>query len=840
MPKLSRRTFVATATTVAVAAAQPATLSRPWLGPDYWANPMQDWRLQNGRIECWVAGTDRNVFHLTREVGTAQGEFSMSVKLGRLDDDRTPMSSGFVGFRVGIRGQFSDYRSDAVHGSGNDCGVSADGHLFLGEPQGEGIRISPYQLLQLVLTVRPAGQRYDVKLEAKDKQGAVLGQVQRTVAAQWIEGGVALVCSSGEMVRNRRQAQRGGAMRFWFQDWVVEGSKIAGHADRAFGPIYFAMHTLSGRVLKLTAQLAAMEAGAPELQLQTRSGSVWKTIAAAQIDAMARTATFRVPNWDDTRDTPYRLMLGASSFEGTVRKDPRGKEKLTIGALTCCDDLGFPHNDIVRNVRHFNPDILLFTGDQIYEGVGGYGIQMEPLEQATLDYLRKWLLFGWSFRDLMRDIPTVCLPDDHDVYHGNVWGAAGKKALVDPKDPETAINRNQSWQDSGGFKMPAEWVNTVQRTQTSHLPDPVDPTPVQQGISVYYTSLVYGGLSFAIIEDRKWKSAPRHTIPWADIRNGWAQNPKYGMRDGDVPGAELLGARQMQFLEKWAQDWTGAFAKIVVSQTLWANLCTLPPPADTDAVTSKLPVLKEGEFPEGEVHVRDHDSNGWPQTPRTNALRLIRKAQALHIGGDQHLGSTVQYGIDEFNDGPWMICTPAISNIFPRRWYPPQESKSRPAGKPRYCGEFLDGFGNRITVHAVSNPVQTGLQPATLFNRAVGYGIIEIDRKTRQFTLSNWARQVDATQPGAQPYPGWPVTIHQLDNGYKTARYELKAIDAPSADMVLQVEDEATKEIVYTVRMEGKRIIPRVFREGRYTVRLIPDRGRPRELKGLVARGAKA
>jgi alkaline phosphatase D len=240
------------------------------------------------------------------------------------------------------------------------------------------------------------------------------------------------------------------------------------------------------------------------------------------------------------------------------------------------------------------------------------------------------------------------------------------------------------------------------------------------------------------------------------------------------------------------------------------------------------------------VHVRDHDSNGWPQTPRTNALRLIRKAQALHIGGDQHLGSTVQYGIDEFNDGPWMICTPAISNIFPRRWYPPEESKSRPARKPRYCGEFLDGFGNRITVHAVSNPVQTGLQPATLFNRAVGYGIIEIDRKSRQFTLSNWARQVDATQPGAQPYPGWPVTIHQLDNGYKTARYELKAIDAPSADMVLQVEDEATKEIVYTVRMEGKRIIPRVFREGRYTVRLIPDRGRPREFKGLMARGAKA
>src|SRR5688572_28826576 len=25
---------------------------RLWLGPEYWANPLQDWRIANGRIEC--------------------------------------------------------------------------------------------------------------------------------------------------------------------------------------------------------------------------------------------------------------------------------------------------------------------------------------------------------------------------------------------------------------------------------------------------------------------------------------------------------------------------------------------------------------------------------------------------------------------------------------------------------------------------------------------------------------------------------------------------------------------------------------------------------------------
>jgi hypothetical protein len=51
-------------------------------------------------------------------------------------------------------------------------------------------------------------------------------------------------------------------------------------------------------------------------------------------------------------------------------------------------------------------------------------------------------------------------------------------------------------------------MNMIQPTQVSHLPDPYDPTPVQQGITVYYTELNLGGISFAILEDRKFKSAP--------------------------------------------------------------------------------------------------------------------------------------------------------------------------------------------------------------------------------------------------------------------------------------------------------------------------------------------
>ncbi|MFN7936460.1 MAG: hypothetical protein U0R19_24235 [Bryobacteraceae bacterium] len=842
MPRLSRRSFVTT--TVAAAAAHAAEfhsqwqpdLSRPWLGPEYWANPMQDWRIRNGRLECFIAGADRNVFLLTREVNASKGDLTMSVKLGRLEEDRQMLEAGFAGFRVGIKGEFHDYRDNAVHGVGRNAGITSQGRLFIDKPGDSGVQVPLTDGLQLKLTATPGEKDYTLTLEALDRAGTRMAQVQKSVPGSSLEGGVALVCHSGnpqEISQNRRNALRGGTMRFWFTDWTLTGTKVSEFQDRAFGPIYFAMHTLSRRVLKMTAQLAPLEAGTHEAELHTKVRNQWKTVAKAEMDQLARTVTFRIPDWDDTKDTPYRVVFGQHTWEGTVRKDPGDGRKLTIGALTCCNDVGFPHSDLTKSLKHFNADILFFTGDQIYEGVGGYGIQFEPTEQAALDNLRKWLMFGWSFREFFRDIPTICMPDDHDVYHGNVWGSAGKKAVIDPSDPETKTSPVQSWQDSGGYKMEAELVNMVQRHQTSHLPDPFDPTPVGQGIGVYYTSLLYGGVSFAIIEDRKWKSSPRSSVPWADIRNGWAQNPRYkAPQDGDVPGAELLGSRQLEFLEKWAQDWNGAYMKVLVSQTLWANLCTLPPPANTDSVTSKLPVLRPDQYAEGEVMVADHDSNGWPQTPRTRGLRAMRKAAAFHIGGDQHLGSTVRYGIDEFNDGPYMICTPAISNLFPRRWFPAQKGANCPADSPRYCGEYVEGFGNKITVHAVANPRQTGLKPAALYDRATGYGIVEVDRKSRRIQLANWARQVDATKPGAKPYPGWPITIHQYDNGISNARYALPEVKSPVDDPVVQVIDESNNQVAFTIRIQGRSFTPRVHRPGSYTVRLMPDKGKPQEWKG--------
>ncbi|NOY61253.1 MAG: twin-arginine translocation pathway signal protein [Calditrichaeota bacterium] len=615
------------------------------------------------------------------------------------------------------------------------------------------------------------------------------------------------------------------------------------HDNQAFGPILFSQYTLSRGILKLTAQMPPIgnkDAQTVALQVLKENGKGWKTIQEAKIDAMARTATFRIENWDAGKDTSYRLAYNLSGtgnkakeyeWRGTIRKEPLNKDEIVVAAFTGNNDLGFPNNDLVRNVKYHNPDFLFFSGDQIYERVGGYGTQRAPLDKATLDYLRKWYLYGWAYRDLLKDRPAVSIPDDHDVYHGNVWGAGGKKA---DKSGDA-----QDQQDSGGYRMPAAWVNMVQRTQTSHFPDPYDSTPVKQGIGVYYCEINYGGISFAVVEDRKWKSAPKPLLPKANIRNGWARNRKFdAAKEADVPGAVLLGKRQLHFLHEWADNWDeNTWMKVVLSQTIFANVATLPEEdATSDAIVPKLRVLKRGEYPPDDIPVADMDSDGWPQTGRNKAIREMRRAFALHIAGDQHLGSTIQYGVDDWRDAGYAFCVPAISNVWPRRWFPKNPGRNRKPGAPKYTGDFLDGFGNHITVYAVSNPVFTGEKPATLYDRATGYGIVRFNRKSHDIVIECWPRESDPAKPDAQEYFGWPIKISQLENYGRKAVGYLPTIKVTGiSDPVVQVINEKSGEPIYTLRIRGHSFTPKVFENGSYTVRVGRETGKNmKSIKGLL------
>ena len=582
------------------------------------------------------------------------------------------------------------------------------------------------------------------------------------------------------------------------------------------------------------------EGDSKRVVLQIKEGRRWEILAETEVIMDGYTAPFRIEGWDDTRDVPFRIVytLNLSEgntkdyyWEGTIRHDPVDKEEIVVAAFTGNHNVTrpikgkwagvdggifpwdkgvfFPHAGLTAHVASHQPDFLFFSGDQVYEGASPTAADWDHPE---LDYLYKWYLWCWAFRDLTNHIPSVTIPDDHDVYHGNIWGCGGKPTKPGLQGAEA--------QDSGGYKMPADFVNMVERTQASHLPDPFDPTPVEQDIGVYYCELRWGGVSFAVLEDRKFKSAPKPLLPKAKVWNGWAQNPEFDAKcSSDAPDAKLLGNRQLDFLNHWTADWRhGTWMKVVLSQTLFANVATLPQGSLSGSTIPSLPILPVGEYAENDAPVSDMDSNGWPPSGRNKALRIMRKGFAVHIAGDQHLGSTIQYGVDDWGDAGYAMCVPSVGNFWPRRWFPSVPDNNRKPDSPKYTGDFEDGFGNKMTVHAVSNPHRYGKEPPFLHDLAVGYGIARFHRSTREIIFEVWPRWADPKR-GDNPYPGWPVKAHQTDNyGWKTSACLPMLNITGMSDPVVQVIDEATDAILYTLRIRGSSFQPNVFREGQYTV----------------------
>lgn len=851
---LSRRDFlqetaVATVAVAAASALPAAAISdattdfasqwnkasdRVWLGAEYWANPLQDWRINQGRIECVNATPNRNVHLLTRELGEQSGEVRISVKVGRTGGSALASGKGSAGFRIGIRGPLNEYRNSLIFGQGLDAGFTSDGKMFIGNSANSVPVDLAAESIELRLMVEPHAEMSTVTLSAHAADGKELARVSRSsVASGNLAGNLALVANFGggggagnanpaAKAKKGKNAQKKAAEgapaagEFWFADWKVAGSRVQAHDERAFGPILFNHYTLSGGTLKMTAQMPPLGShDSQTVRLEVERDGQWTAIAESPIHAEARTATFRSERWDATRDISYRLAYtlklsdGTSSehvWPGTIRRDPVEQPVLTVADVSCNIHEAFPNVLYTANMGKLNPDLLAFVGDQFYESSGGYGVQRAPLAPAMLDYLRKWYMHGWTWRELTRDRPSISIPDDHDVYQGNNWGEGGA--------PQTGT------QEQGGYNMPAAWVNVVHRTQTAHHPDPWDATPCKQGISVYSGPLVYGRVSFAILADRQFKSAPEGKVPPTGGRGDHVTDPNFDPKTADLPGLQLLGPGQMKHLESWTHDWRGAEMKAVISQTIFTAMATTH------------------GGPGGRL-VADYDTNGWPQSERNAALRAMRKVFAVHIAGDQHLPAVVHYGIDQHRDAGIAFAGPAVNTGYPRWFEPLKPGENRQPGAAELSGDYRDSFGNFMTVLAVANGAKQPRTPVLekLHDKVSGIGLVRFDKQHRQITLECWPLLADPQEPGTQ-FPGWPVKFDMVANYGRTGAAHLPKLEIQGAKSpVVEVFDERNGELVYALRLPDAAWQPHVFADGKYTVRIsVPEEGKSQALTGLEAK----
>ncbi|MBL8871326.1 MAG: alkaline phosphatase D family protein [Planctomycetaceae bacterium] len=548
--------------------------SRPWVGPEYWAGPLYDWKTVDGAVVA-VAAQDRLLHLLSHRPLEPQKGFQIRVSVELLyEGSISSPNAVWAGIAVGVKGMMEDPRHVAVWPKKRIVAVvRADGRLALGDSAISEAVLAGDGPVELELIAS------DGELRLTGTRNGKSATVSMAVKDVDLMGNLCLAASSP-----RKPGDKRGEIRAKFRDWRVSGAGIGPTGVEPFGPILWTQYTRQGNIVKVSAQMAPMgESDAREVKLDIKQNDEWREVGAGLIDPLARNALIRaeIPDGAVEYRVRYPWQGLDSHWSGTFAEDPGESGKpLKIALFSCDNGYAFPLPTMVRNVTAQNPDLLFFAGDQIYESYGGYGLVRTPTDKAMLDYLRKYYQFGWTWRSLLKDKPSIILPDDHDVFQGNLWGNGGRATKV---------------QEVGGYMMPVEWVKAVERTQTVHLPDPVDPAPLESGIGVYFTSMTWGSVPMAIIEDRKWKSGPGSLLPKGTI------NANTTADQLDPPAASLLGQRQERFLNTWAAATREKPLRLVFSQTIFCK-----------GHTHTGPELKKNRF--------DLDSNGWPRSGRQRAL----------------------------------------------------------------------------------------------------------------------------------------------------------------------------------------------------------------------------
>ena len=68
----------------------------------------------------------------------------------------------------------------------------------------------------------------------------------------------------------------------------------------------------------------------------------------------------------------------------------------------------------MENIKRLQPDLLFFSGDQVYDHRRHYAA---------------WLRFGRDFGEVIKDFPTVSIPDDHDAGNPTFGGTTARSRL---------------------------------------------------------------------------------------------------------------------------------------------------------------------------------------------------------------------------------------------------------------------------------------------------------------------------------------------------------------------------------------------------------------------------
>ena len=214
-----------------------------------------------------------------------------------------------------------------------------------------------------------------------------------------------------------------------------------------------------------------------------------------------------------------------------MRRDPVDQPVLTVADVSCNIHAAFPNAEYVAKMAKLDPDLLAFTGDQFYESTGGYGVIRTPLDPAMLDYLRKWYMHGWTWRELNARPAERLDPRRPRRVSGEHLGRGGRR----PARPR----RRRRLRHAGrvGQRRPPHADVAPSRLR-------YDPAPVKQGIiDVLRPADVRPASASRSSPTGSSRPAPEGKVPPTGGRGDHVTDPNFDPEDGRRAGRRSCSAR---------------------------------------------------------------------------------------------------------------------------------------------------------------------------------------------------------------------------------------------------------------------------------------------------------
>lgn len=784
-----------------------------WSGADYWARQLGDWHIRDGRLRCDTTGKNRSIQLLTYTLREKGNFLQSSVRLTGNPPDGA--GEGVVGFLWGIRGKYDDYRSACTEGEGITAGINQDGYLVLDDLVSFN-KLDPemlYDGVDLKLFLNHGRDRVRAELSVWYHGQPMVTLQHHEIAADRLPGNIGLIADFDQENPSRWSVE--------FAHWELRGDLLEHRPDRAFGPVYFAQHTMTGGVLRLGAQVAPGAFSDQKVVLEMRTtGGDWEERARASVHPDSCTVHFELTDWDSTQEFEYQLSAEIQRKDGEAEKyeyrgmipaEPLEKDHVTAVAFSGTGTPECSGKDLYESVRKNGADLAMFFVDRPDREDEVSSVEDENIteDKMILKYLYDWIVFGWMHRDVFREMPSVCVTETgssadepDEPAEAEAAEAAGKNKKPDDETEERPENKDKvSGKGSGGRSKRMEEI--VALTQTGHMPQPVMRGEDHAGAD-HLTRWEYGGIDFAIL------NTAGATVPVSEDgkhsdSGGWTS---------------------------WTEDWKEKTEiKVLLSASALRQLVT-PADRSDEAAPDAQPVQDREEENQKEKIQSEEPAEILSSRSEEDLARKLRKAFVTHLAGMQNPPSVIQYGSDEFGDGSFAFTVPSLAGSSQLQWAPAPGAHRPLLGRKSYTGDFEDESGGKMTVFSVAGPTGKGEEES--LTSAAGYGVVRFDKRNRRIRFACRPLVFDASRYDQDPFDDWPFEIGQQDHFASRSPHSLPPLTIEGMDQaIVRISKNGELMSVLKIRPSIMPYAPRVLEPGNYHVEVQSTDGKIRKTEDI-------